>query len=347
MLERPTIKDVADAANVSPTTVSHVFSQKRHVSAATAARVRATATRLGYAPNANALGLATGRSMTLAMHVSFEGSELVLNPFFTSMLPAMSSAALDRGYSFTILPSPAAEARQTLRRLLAERRIDGAVLVDPDPETELHLDLAAHERPFVTTGRIPDLANAHWVDNDLDTASFAMLNHLANEGYARPALLAVLGRQSFIGDYVDAYERWCVEHSVEPLVLWAPALTEVDGYAVAERALADPNRPDAVMCMHDRLAVGALRAAADLGIVVPDAVAIAGMTDTVFATHVVPRLTSIHLFPERIGDAAVAMLISLIEQRPVESPRIVPAEVVVRASTRRRSCADAQVPGTE
>jgi DNA-binding LacI/PurR family transcriptional regulator len=346
MQERATIKDVADAARVSATTVSHVFSRKRHVSDATAARVRAAAERLGYAPNANALGLATGRSMTLAMHVSFEGSELVLNPFFTSMLPAMSSAALDRGYSFTILPSPVAEARPTLARLLAERRIDGAVLVDPDPETKLHLDLAEHFRPFVTTGRIPDLDSTNWVDNDLETASFAMLNHLAEQGYESPALVAVLGRQSFIADYVSSYQRWCDESAVEPLVLWAPALTEVDGYGVAEKALATARRPDALVCMHDRLAVGALRAAADLQIAVPETVGIAGMTDTVFATHVVPRLTSIHLFPERIGDAAVDMLIALIEERDVVSPVVVATEVVVRESTRRSPEPD-QAAGTE
>ena len=317
------------------TTVSHVFSGKRHVSEKTRERVLAAAKNLGYAPNANALGLATGRSMTFGLHVSFAGGELMLNPFFTSMLPAMSSAALERGYSFILLPSQASESRPTLRRLLDDRRIDGMLLVDPEPSTELHTELARRNKPFVSTGRIIGVDDHLWVDNDHREACLSVLEHLAEQGYERPALLAVRGEQSFIRDYERGYYEWCEGAGVKALVVWARTLTEPDGYEAAALAISDPARPDALVCMHDRLAIGALRALRDAGVTVPDDVGVAGSTDTLFAAHAVPRLTSVQLFPERMGETAVELLLLLVNGTDIESV-LIPTEVIVRDSTLRR-----------
>src|SRR4051812_40364742 len=113
---RATIRDVAGACGVSITTVSHVYSGKRHVSERTRERVLEAAALLGYAPNTTAAGLVRGRSMTLAMHVPFDGGEVMLNPFYTSMLPAMSAAALEQGYSFILLPPRVEDAAAALRR---------------------------------------------------------------------------------------------------------------------------------------------------------------------------------------------------------------------------------------
>jgi DNA-binding LacI/PurR family transcriptional regulator len=94
--ERRTIFEVAEAAGVSITTVSHVFSGNRRVREETRRRVLETAERLAYRPRATAQALATGRTNTLALQVSISGESLVLNPFFTSLLASLSLAAIDR-----------------------------------------------------------------------------------------------------------------------------------------------------------------------------------------------------------------------------------------------------------
>ena len=91
---RTTIFEVAEAAGVSITTVSHVFSGKRRVHEETKQRVIAAATRLAYNPSSAAKALATGRSYALALQVSFSGEALVLNSFFSALLPAVSLAAV-------------------------------------------------------------------------------------------------------------------------------------------------------------------------------------------------------------------------------------------------------------
>jgi DNA-binding LacI/PurR family transcriptional regulator len=336
-----TIRDVASECDVSVTTVSHVFSGKRHVSQATREKVLATARKLGYAPNANALGLATGRSMTLGLHVPFADSELVLNPFFSSILPAMSTVALEQGYSFILLPSGPRRARTTLARLLDDRRVDGVILVDPEPEAALHLELVRRGRPFVSVGRIVGFEDEYsWVDNDVRGDCTALLDHLTEQGYERPALLGVSGGQSYVEDYDLSYRDWCRKNRCEPNVVLAQAITEQDGYEAAAIAIADSNAPDALVCIHDRLAVGTLRAAHDAGLDVPRDLGIAGSTDTLYAQHVNPRLTSVRIFPELIGETAVGALLALLAGEPPPQTRLIPTELVLRESTMRMSASD-------
>ena len=106
---RATIFDVAEAANVSITTVSHVFSGKRRVNEATRQRVLDAAERLSYRPRAIARALAAGRTNTLALSIPFTGPDLLLNSFFQEFLPAEQ----------TIAPSdPAAASGEEVRNQL-------------------------------------------------------------------------------------------------------------------------------------------------------------------------------------------------------------------------------------
>lgn len=336
LLRAATIRDVAREANVSVTTVSHVFSAKRPVAEPTRERVLAAARTLAYAPNAQAHGLATGRSMTLGLHVGFAGSELMLNPFHALLLQGISTAALEHAYSFVLLPPGLPDPRSTLRRLIVDRRVDGMVLIDPDPSMHLHEDLAERETPFACVGRIVGAERHLWVDNDYAAAAQAVLEHLAAQGYERPALLGVRGRQSFVVDFERGYRAWCAGADVRPHVVWINALVEAQGYEAAVRTLAQPSRADALVCMHDRVAVGALRAAQDAGATVPGDVGIVGSTDTIFAAYASPPITSLQIFPDRLGAKAVDLVLRALDGEQVESA-IVPTSVVARESTLRSS----------
>src|SRR4051794_19861124 len=126
----PTIFQVAEAAGVSITTVSHVFSGKRPVGESTRKRVEAAAGRLGYLPRRTAQALASGRSMTLAIQFPYPGAEVLFNPYFSEMVPAMSEAAVSRGYAFVLVP-PDPPRETFVRSLIEQRGIDGAILLDP------------------------------------------------------------------------------------------------------------------------------------------------------------------------------------------------------------------------
>ena len=327
---RVTIFDVAESAGVSITTVSHVFSGNRRVGAATRERVERVARDLGYRPRATAQALAHGRTNTLALQLSISGESLVLNPFLTSLLASLSLSAIDRGFSFVYVP-PGPGSEGFVEPLLDAGRVDAAVLVDPmrgDPFVEAVVERAF---PYVSIGRILGATSDYWVDNDHRAVCEKVVAHLASAGYRRPALLTVPFDVSYVVDYTRGFHAAAGDEA--PIVI-ADDLTDLAAQAAARKILASTDPPDAFFCIHDRLAVGALLAAAEAGVAVPDSLGVVGIGDSL-ASHTHPGLTSVRVFPERAGAAAVGLLDAVLRQSESEVPVLVGAQLVRRDSTRR------------
>jgi DNA-binding LacI/PurR family transcriptional regulator len=327
---RATIFEVAEAAGVSITTVSHVFSGNRRVREETRRRVLETAERLVYRPRATARGLATGRTNTLALQVSISGESLVLNPFFSSLLASLSLAAIDRGYSFVFVP-PESAGRGFIDPLLVERRVDGAILVDPVKRDPFVRAVLSAGIAYVSIGRILGVKSDRWVDNDHRAASVKVVAHLKRAGYRRPALLTVPFDVSYIVDCTDGFRSATGEAGQ---ILEAVDMTEAAAHRAAGQALRADEPPDAFFCVHDRLAVGALAAAAEHGVAVPDELGVVGVGDFL-AQHGHPPLTSVRVFPERVGAIALDRLDVLLRGGDAELPGIVPNQLVRRTSTAR------------
>jgi DNA-binding LacI/PurR family transcriptional regulator len=330
---RPTIFEVAEEAGVSITTVSHVFSGKRKVHEATRRRVLETAERLAYRPRATAQALATGRSMTLGLQISMSGHELVLNPYFTSLLPAMSLAAIDLGYSFLFVP--ANPSNDAFVEPLLNGGIDGGIVVDPVERDPFVAALIEAKRPFASIGRLLETPHENWVDNDHADAVRRVLDHLTKRGYGHPILLTIPTEVSYVVDYSTAFSRW--QENGQRGIVVARDLSEQAAVDAITPVLLTPHPPDAVFCIHDQLAIGVLRAASDLGLVVPDELGVVGVTNSALASHARPSLTSVQVFPERAGRLVVELIDQVVRGEPdVEAPRIVPTRLIARASTARR-----------
>jgi DNA-binding LacI/PurR family transcriptional regulator len=327
---RPTIFQVAEAAGVSITTVSHVFSGNRKVHEQTRARVLEAAERLGYQPRPVAQALATGRTMTLALEITFKEQELVLNPYFTSLLPAMSATAIELGYSFLFVP-PNASRETFIEPLITERRIDAAILLDPVADDPFLVGLVSHGLPFASVGRLVGSDGENWVDNDHGAVVEHALAHLRARGYERPALFTISAPVSYVRDYVEGFKK--LVPAGESAIFIAPELSERAAEETIGDVLGRPDRPDAVLCIHDTLAVGTLRAAEALGLPVPDALGVMGVGDSVLAQHARPALTSVRVFPEKAGKLVVELADELARAGEVTAPRIVPAKLVPRTST--------------
>jgi len=328
---KATIFELAAAANVSITTVSHVFSGNRPVNEETRRRVLAAAEQLAYTPSTRARALATGRSYSLALEVSFTGEALLLNTFFASLLPAISLAAVERGYSFVYVP-PAAEARKFIEPLVGNRRIDGALFVDPvigDPFLEA---VRASDVPFASIARPLDSSSDNWVDNDHAHVCEVVAAHLARSGYERAALLTIEAEGSYIADYLNGYQK---AFAWQQLVI-ADQFTFGAAAHAASQALRSPEPPDAFFCIHDQLAIAVETAVEAEGLKVGKDVGIIGVGDSLLARQARTPLSSVNVFPHQHGSAVVAMLDELIAGAQPAAPVLIPSRLVARGSTRRK-----------
>lgn len=340
-MRRPVgIREVADAAGVSITTVSHALNGKGRINERTRRRVQEVAQKLGYRPNSVARSLAGGRSglIGLAIAQTLDGQFAISDfAYYVQLVNAATVAAFDYGYALVLASGTQEGAWNRLW-------LDGLIVVDPIRDDPLCAEFRSRGIPVVTTGRIPEEDGGHWIDCNHFEATPAILDHLAARGARRIALIGTPPITSYSMDTRAAYERWCEQHAQEPMVAEARAdLTESAGFEATQKLLRRAERPDAIYAMLDRLAIGALLAAQAHGLAVPDDLQVAGCMDSEAGKR--EHLTAIGVSAERIGGEAVAMVAGLIEGREPPEPHVwVPTRIVPRRSTRRKARVREKLP---
>jgi DNA-binding LacI/PurR family transcriptional regulator len=330
------IRDVAASAGVSNTTVSHALSGKGRLPEATRERIIGIARDLGYRPNANARNLVNGRTGLIGVAVSSaSASPVVLSDFdyFVRLLGAATGAAVENGLALVV------EGPKPGNLAFPEAEIDGAVVIDPVDDDQTIPILRERGIPVVTAGResseTPATEERFWVDNDHRSSTTAMLEHLAERGGERIGLITGPEVNSYTRDSMEAYRKWCEEKGQSPMVALAEGtLNESSGYNAAEKLLGLENPPNAIYSIVDHISLGALNAARANSITVPDELLISSGFDSQRTLLSDPPLTALSLNPEKIGRAAVELLVEVIDgEKPVENPVIIETEIICRAST--------------
>jgi DNA-binding LacI/PurR family transcriptional regulator len=331
-----TIKDVAELAGVSPTTVSHVLNDKGRIEPSTRERVQDAARRLNYRPSRAARSLRTQRTGTLAFLVpKFEGAsaEARVVSIDVYMNQAMSAAKAAFAHDHALLLVPPTATAVDLRAL----GVDGGIVCDPLRDDPLVGALESLNLPYVTIERELGRPSEGWyVSADNERSTTELLDHLAAAGAERIALLAVDLPIAWAGDCVAAYRAWCERNGREPIVALADPHGEVRGaHAMAAHLLVGSHRPDAIIASDERFPSAVIRAARERGLSIPDDLLLATCIDSHEARVANPPVTAIDIQPERQGEAAAELLIARLEGRDVARPRTTAFELRIRASSRR------------
>jgi LacI family transcriptional regulator len=331
-MPRVTISDVAREAEVSTMTVSRVVNNKGEISPATRSRVERAIARLGYRPNRLARALSLQTSQTLGMVVPD-----INNPFFSEIIRGAEDEAWERGYALIIsstVESLEREAR-TLQ-LLEENHVDGVLVCSPRlPDEALFGLLRGHRAALLLNRSTPEnLAGTLQVD---DThGAMRATHHLLGRGRRDIGMVAgpetSHSRRRRVAGYTTALET--TGNEVVPSRIASCVPDEIGGYE-ATRALlqAHPNL-SGLFCHNDLVAVGALQACRELGVRVPDDVAVVGCDDIRLASLVTPALTTLRVDKQALGRRAVALLLERLSapDKPPLAPNIVKPELVVRES---------------
>jgi DNA-binding LacI/PurR family transcriptional regulator len=331
------IKDVAKAAGVSITTVSHALSGKGRLPDRTRERVRAIAADLGYTPHPIARSLASGRTGLLATVVSVPGNAPLAFTeidYYMALMNGATRAAIERGYGLVLAPSTAGSETWGVLPL------DGVIVVDPadgDPRIPTLRTLGV---PLVFVGRDPNgRADDLVVQNDRRTATLDVLAHLLDAGAERVALVTLRTFESFTEDCLTAYREWCVARGQEPVVHLAPGDStsgRATFRAAAEAFLDAPDPPDAVFCLYERLGVEVVAAAAERHVRVPEDLLVVTIAEVGLAATTDPPITTLEINQQDLGERAADVLVASLSGDPAASVLDVPTRIVPRASTRPR-----------
>lgn len=336
--KRPTQADVARAAGVSQTVVSLVLNDSAVVaiSEATRERVQGAIADLGYVTDGAARSLRTGKSLLVASLIPD-----ITNPFYPAFERGIQDVADDRGYDLVAYNTDGLRAKE-LRALRAVQRarVDGIIATPFQLSAADFSPLLDGGVPVVVFGELasePETPRFDSIYVDDDRAAGELVDYLIGRGYRPIGMIAGSGDVLRREGRVRAYRRRLAERALpqeEMLARGGDPTTEAGGYAAMRDLLGRTPRPRAVFAANDMMALGALVAIREVGLRVPDDIAVAGFDDITVARLANPPLTTVAQFPERLGRRAAEMLFERLagtaggETRHVEMPY----ELIVRAS---------------
>ena len=334
----PGINQVAQLAGVSTATVSRALSGNGHVSESTRQRVHAAALELGYVVSSNASSLATGRTRNVGVVIPF------LNRwYFGAVLEGAEQALLSHGYDLTLynLRGGGDERRSVFEHFLLRKRVDAVIAISLELTGGEVERLLAMNKPTVGVGG--SIAGVRTLSIDDGEVAQLATEHLLSLGHR---VIAFIGgnRESEMDFHVPSQRRGgfnaALAHAgirADPELFHAADFTIPGGYAAAKQLLGNPRtRPTAIFAASDEMAMGAMLAARDLGLKVPDDVSVIGVDDHELAEFF--GLSTIAQFPALQGRMAVDILMDELHpnhKAHASSNTHLPFELIVRSSTSR------------
>ncbi|UTW12545.1 LacI family DNA-binding transcriptional regulator [Marinobacterium rhizophilum] len=331
---RLTIADVAKAAGVSRTTVSHALNDRGQVDPRTRERVKQVAAQLGYRPNLRAQRLRTGRANSIAlvssMPISVAGGPSRLG-FMMEVAGSAMEAALKQGLALVLVPP--LEAADTL---LDELDIDGAVVIEPAAEDRNVAQLQRRGVQVVSIGRQPEGDEAlPYIDLQGHETGRILLQHLAEQGAGQIALLiGTQPRHSYI-DMERAYRAFAEARGMPVVIARADeAGGETAGQAACRALLEQHPAIDGICAPVDAFAVGVVRQVQAQGLRVPEDIKVVTRYDGLRAQSCQPALTAVNLHLDEISTLAIDLLFEHINGRVRRRVVVGPSpSLVARASS--------------
>jgi len=332
--EFATIADVAKEAGVNKSTASRVLNQRQSripISQATVERVRSAAARLHYMPNLAARALTLRRTHVVAA-IMFGW----LDPNMATVLQGVQQCLEEKGYDLFVAPEPEGDDRGLSARLLTARgRADGLLIFGGPhaiPSDDWLLDFYTRYGPVVAVMRqvrdtIPEVTHRS------HAAAKRLVLHLLAHGRRR---VAVIAEASFIGQERLEGCRAALQArglSLEPSLVTEGDWTTESGYE-AMRKLLKAEKFDGLFAVNDRMAFGAIQAAHEAGLRVPQDLGVVGFDNQVgLAEFCQPPLTTAALPFREMGEAAARLLLNLLENRPIRKRILIfGPTIIIRAS---------------
>jgi LacI family transcriptional regulator len=306
-----TIADVAERAGVSKTTVSHVLSGKRPVAPATRERIEQVIEELGFRPNALARSLRMQRTQIVALILPD-----ITNPYYPILARGLQDAMVEEGYhAFLCNTDGDKDQEAAFIADAVQRKVDGIVLASLYSRTQ---DVDAYIKNgiiFVSLSSAIEHPEVDRVSSDNEQGAIYATRYLLERGHRRIGMIGSSLEQHPSSTRLAGYRRALEEaHIPFETVLFAQGdFTRAGGARAMCKLIEQAERPTAVFCANDLMAIGAMDAAHELGMRIPDDIAIVGYDDIEAASLVSPKLTTVLNPAYEKGKAAGQLLLERVQ----------------------------------
>ncbi len=326
--KRVTIKDIATTANLSPPTVSRALNNHPRISERTKKRVLNLAKKMGYTPNLTARGLVKQKSFLLGLLVyDFR------NPFYAAITRSIQETAEELGY-WVIQASTDddQEKSQMIVDSMMNLGVEGIIFATCLLEDPLVKNLLDNDFPVVQVNRRLKEERGDQIYLDNVYGAYLAVSHLIRLGYKRIGMISgpenlstAVGRYQ---GYVDALKERKIEIDQE-IIKKGSFFSQETGYILTKRIMRLIDPPEAIFCIDDYLALGAMWAIAEMELRVPEDVAIVGFDDAELSSHPLIQLTTVYQDAREMGRLTAKIMLDRVagkldsEQRIVLEPHLI------------------------
>jgi DNA-binding LacI/PurR family transcriptional regulator len=332
-----TIRDVADQAGVSIATVSYVLNDSVPVSPTTKARVLQAAAQLNYRPNITARNLKASetRMIGYAWHDVQHGQ---MNPVLDRFLYCMAYTAESYSYHVLTFTQPHKGEVKTYEDLVQTSRVDGFIMSSTtrsDKRIRRLLDMGV---PFASFGRSNPEWDFPYVDVDGRAGVQLCMEHLFERGHQRIAFLGwpegSLAGDERLGGYLDALELAGIKSSRDWIIRCENNIADSRDAAQKLMEQPDKNRPTAIVCVSDLMAIGAMNYLESVGLQVGEDCAVTGFDDHPMSEFLHPSLTTLRQPIELLAEKVMDLLIAEINRARLPQHQIMlPPQLMIRGSS--------------
>jgi len=338
-MPRVTIKDIAERAGVSKTSVSFAFNNPSQLSEETLRRILTVAEELGYMPDPIARSMTTKRTGCIGLLVPQPIPDVARNPFFTEFLEGVGEGCQEAGLSLMLVPP----LKGSIRRAVVAAAVDGFLTLGLEPFRSTMMVLQQRGVSYVMVDSEPQ-EGVPCVNVDDQEGARQVMAHVLAHGHRCIGILGIRsGKRGRYEEYAGTL-RWRIEGFQDALAEVGLSLrnrsvrlvecrcTFKGGYGGLKRLWKAKRKPTAVVTMSDILAIGALEAARELGLCVPQDLSLTGYDDVPAARWVTPQLTTVHQQIRAKGKLAVELLVKRMADEPIETHHVMAAHLVERRS---------------
>jgi LacI family transcriptional regulator len=331
-----TIKDIAKAAGVSVTTVSRALNGYSDVSEKTRKKIEEIAKELKYSPNTLARSLVMNKSKTIGLLVSGIKRESIKDNFVFEVLVGLNEYVGETDYDLVLFSTTSSkQSEKSYSQLCRERRVDGVIIQGIRTDDPYLREIVDSEIPCVLIDIPIQSESVGYVTTDNVLGARTAVKHLVKSGHRNIAMInghefAFVSRQRLEG-YFQALEGSGI--SINPDWVVNGYFNETQAKEVALNLLQKSPEITGIFCASDLMAIGAIKAAKELNLRVPEDLSIVGYDDIILAEQITPPLTTIAQDKVQMGYQAAKLLINMLENDHEPNVITLPTVLKVREST--------------
>lgn len=334
-----TIKDIARAAGVSPSTVSKVLNDSPTIPDSTKEKIRSIMKDLNYHPNQIAKNLAMQSSRNIGVIIPMDKGYAFLNPYMYEILEGIEKVTSKHGYLLTLLSAQSiVDSQYTLEKLFYEKKVDGILISSSVIDKTIYEKLKELKQPFIVLGRPQIGKDLNWIDINNVLAGDIAAEYLIQRGYTKLSFVGNLAESNLIfSNRFQGYKDSLHQHGLDfqNEYLKGSVSSPEDGYeAVSELLKLNPH-PDGIVCASSSISFGVIKAIKESGLKIPSDIGVISFDLYPLAQYTDPVLTVVDIDVSQLGANAAQLLIDNLKGSDIKvQSSILAHKLVVNGTTK-------------